>query len=316
VNPEEISVNRDTGRIVARHTPPGQQPFPDHMLAAVISESRKVADAFGFPQDLEWAFDGDALRILQSRPITTIAGVWLNRSLEPWVGNPQADPDSAEKVWTRTYADEIWAPPVSPLFYDVQNLTGQIPLQLSNYGDTAPGPPDAFKYFRAAPYLDIRLLERLYIFYPRLMRLPSLLYQLPPERRAAAKNAPWKWRGLLHRTWRFEVSHGDRWGFTRNHKFLKRSWGPFLAATNPLAAVNESALDDAALERHLTEIWRLAGTIGLECGITVFYYAQDLKLSSPHFSRAGSERAKSYTPLSPRASMTATRFAKPTASGR
>ncbi len=278
VNPEEISADRETGRIVARHTPPGQQPFPDHMLAAVISESRKVADAFGFPQDLEWAFDGDALRILQSRPITTIAGVWFNRALEPWVDNPQADPDSAEKVWTRTYADEIWAPPVSPLFYDIQNLTGQIPLQLSNYGDTAPGPPDAFKYFRAAPYLDIRLLERLYIFYPRVMRLPSLLYQLPPERREAAKNAPWKWRGLLHRTWRFEVSQGDRWGFTRNHKFLKRSWGPFLAATNPLAAVNESALDDAALERHLTEIWTLAGTIGLECGITVFYYAQDLKL--------------------------------------
>jgi len=278
VNPEEISVDYDSGSVVARHTPPGQQQFPDSMLDAVISESRKVAEAFGFPQDIEWAFDGDVLRILQSRPITTIAGVWFNRPLEPWVGNPAANADSVEKIWTRTYADEIWAPPVSPLFYDVQNLTGQIPLQLSNYGDTAGGPPDAFKYFRAAPYLDIQLLERLYAFYPRLMRLPSLLYQLPPERREAAKSAPWKWSGLLHRTWRFEFSRGERWGFTRNHKFLKRSWAPFLAATNPLAAVDETALDDERLERHLAEIWKLAGTIGLECGITVFYYAQDLKL--------------------------------------
>jgi len=278
VNPEEIVVDRRTGKVVARQTPPGQEPFSDRMLGAVVSESKRVADAFGFPQDLEWAFDGQTLQILQSRPITTVAAVWFNRPLEPWADDPQADADSDSKIWTRTYADEIWAPPVSPLFYDVQNLTGQIPMQLGMYGDMAPGPPDAFKYFRAAPYLDISLLDRLYVFYPHMMRLPGLLYQLPPERREILKRAPWKWHGLLRRTWIFEVLHGPRRGFTRNHKFLKRSWGPFLAATNPLAAVDERALDDRELETHLTAIWTLAGSIGFECGITVFYYAQDLKL--------------------------------------
>ncbi len=278
VNPEEILLERSTGRVLFRRQPEGQDPFPGHMLQIVASECRKIADAFGFPQDLEWAFDGENLQILQSRPITTLTAVWLNRPMEPWAGDPKADADSDTKVWTRTYADEIWAPPVSPLFYDVQNLTGQIPLQLGNYGDKEPGPPDAFKYFRAAPYLDIELLERLYVFQPRAMRLQSLLYQLPPERREAMKRAPWKWRGLVRRTWIFEVLHGDRWGFTRNHKFLKRSWSPFMAATIPLAAVKESTLDDEELEKHLAAIWALAGTISLECGITVFYYAQDLKL--------------------------------------
>jgi pyruvate,water dikinase len=252
--------------------------LPEGLLQQVVCESRRIADAFGFPQDIEWAIEDGKLYILQSRPITTLAAVWLNRPMEPWAGNPNADPDNERRIWTRTYADEIWAPPVSPLFYDVQNLTGQIPMQLRNYGDAAPGPPDAFKYFRAAPYLDVTLLERLYVFQPRAMRLSSLLYQLPPEHREMIRNAPWKWRGLLRRTWIFEVLHGERWGFTRNHKFLKRSWAPFLAATHPLAAVDESTLDDAALERHLSDIWTLAGTIGLECGITVFYYAQDLKL--------------------------------------
>lgn len=278
VNPEEITAERQTGRIISRIVPQARVPLPDELLQTVLAESRRIADAFGFPQDIEWAVEDGRLYILQSRPITTLTAVWLNRSLEPWADDPAADPDNQRRIWTRTYADEIWAPPVSPLFYDVQNLTGQIPMQLRNYGDMAPGPCDAFKYFRAAPYLDISLLERLYVFLPRMMRLPSLLYQLPPERREVVRNAPWKWWGLLRRTWIFEVLHGERWGFTRNHKFLERSWEPFLAATHGLAAVDESMLDDAGLERHLGDIWRLAGTIGLECGITVFYYAQDLKL--------------------------------------
>lgn len=278
VNPEEILLERHSGKLLSRRKPEGSDPFPDTMLQTVATECRKIADAFGFPQDIEWAFDGETLQILQSRPITTLTSVWHNRPLEPWADDPSADADNESKIWTRTYADEIWAPPVSPLFYDVQNLTGQIPLQLGNYGDKAPGPPDAIKYFRAAPYLDISLLERLFVFQPRLMRLQSLLYQLPPERRDAMARARWRWLGLVRRTWIFEVVHGNRFGFTRNHKFLKRSWAPFLAATNPLAAVKESELSDQKLEDHLTAIWTLAGTIGLECGITVFYYAQDLKL--------------------------------------
>lgn len=278
VNPEEIKIANATGRVISRHAPPGQKPFPESLLRAVIAESQRAADVFGFPQDLEWAFDSSALQLLQSRPITTLTGVWHNRALEPWAENPKADPDNSDKIWTRAYADEIWAPPVSPLFYDVQNLTAQIPSQLSMYGDMAPGPPDAFKYYRAAPYLDISLLERLYVFLPRVARLPGLLYQLPPERRDAVRNARWQWRGLLRRTWIFEVRNGARWGFTRNHKFLKRSWAPFLADTYRLGEARLDALDEAGLDAHIQSIWALAGTIGFECGITVFYYAQDLKL--------------------------------------
>lgn len=278
VNPEEIRVDAKSGRVIAHHAPSGQHPFPHKMLLAVIAESRRVADACSFPQDLEWAFDGEKLQLLQSRPITTIAGVWLNRPMEPWANDPLADVDNEKRIWTRAYADEIWAPPVSPLFYDVQNLTGQIPLQLSKYGDMAPGPPDAFKYYKAAPYLDISLLERVYLYQPRMSRLPAMLNQLPPERREAMKRASWHWTGMLRRTWLFEVENGPKYGFTRNHKFLKTAWGPFLAGTDELVAVDRQSLSDQELDDHLTAIWRRAGTIGVECGITVFYYATDLKL--------------------------------------
>ena len=275
--PEEIRLDTRSGRVIERRAPAGQPPpFPADLLTAVVEEATKVADAFGFPQDLEWAFDGDRIQLLQSRPITTLAGVWADRALEPW--GPEAEPDDPARVWTRAYADEIWTPPVSPLFYDLQNLTGQIALQLNTLGDKGALPPDVFKYHRAAPYLDAVQLERVYAFQPRLMRSASLLNVLAPERRDAMMRAPWRWSGLLRRTWFCEITHGPRRGFLRNHRFLDSAWAPFETAIAPLIATDETALSDAALDRHLGAVWGVAGSIGADCGIAVFYYAHDLKL--------------------------------------
>jgi pyruvate,water dikinase len=274
--PEEIRINTRSGEVLERRAAPGQAPFPEALLAAVVAESTRVAEALGFPQDLEWAFEGKSLHLLQSRPITTLTATWANRALEPW--GDEARPDDPARVWTRAYADEIWTPPVSPLFYDLQNLTGQIALQLRTHGDNGPLPLDVFKYHRAAPYLDAAPLERIYAFQPRWMRSSHLLNALPPERREAVRRAPWKWSGLARRTWFCEITHGPRRGFTRNHRFLDSAWAPFEQAVTRLLAVDESALTDEALDQHLMAVWTVAGTIGADCGIAVFYYAHDLRL--------------------------------------
>jgi phosphoenolpyruvate synthase/pyruvate phosphate dikinase len=51
---------------------------PDRPEVLTANEAMEIADlarraeaAFGAPQDIEWAIDGDGLHILQSRPITT-----------------------------------------------------------------------------------------------------------------------------------------------------------------------------------------------------------------------------------------------------
>ncbi|MEZ6028898.1 MAG: PEP/pyruvate-binding domain-containing protein [Hyphomonadaceae bacterium] len=43
--------------------------------AEVAAMARRAADHFGCPQDVEWAFDGTGLHMLQSRPITTLDSV-------------------------------------------------------------------------------------------------------------------------------------------------------------------------------------------------------------------------------------------------
>ena len=274
--PEEIRVDTQSGRILERRSPGGGEQFPVHLLEAVVRELSRVASAMGFPQDLEWAIDGEQLILLQSRPITTLSGVYYNRALEPW--GADANPDDPNRVWTRVYADEIWTPPVTPLFYDIQNLTGQLPLQFGMLGDHSGAASDIFKYFQAAAYLDSALVERLYVYQPKIMRLPSVLNMLPPERRKPFLCAPWKWRGTLHKVWLFEVTHGRSYGFTRNHKFLERAWPKFEQALVPLLSTDAATLDDKELDDYVAQVWKVAGTIGVECGITVFHYAHDLKL--------------------------------------
>lgn len=63
---------------------------------AVAELSVRAEDHFGFPQDIEWAFSGDDLFLLQSRPITRVA--------------PR---------WTRDESAERFPTPVTPLTWDL-----------------------------------------------------------------------------------------------------------------------------------------------------------------------------------------------------
>ncbi|GAA1552472.1 PEP/pyruvate-binding domain-containing protein [Brevibacterium picturae] len=63
---------------------------------AVAELSVLAEDHFGFPQDIEWAFSGDDLFLLQSRPITRVA--------------PR---------WTRDESAERFPTPVTPLTWDL-----------------------------------------------------------------------------------------------------------------------------------------------------------------------------------------------------
>jgi rifampicin phosphotransferase len=276
VTPEEIRVDSQTQKVIERRSVAGATPLPDWLISAVTDATRLAADRFGFPQDLEWASVGDKLFVLQSRPITTIAGVFHNRSLEPWLG--RGDPDAPNRTWTRAYADEIWTPPVSPLFYDVQNLTLATAQRLSRDGDLGPVPPDIFKYYKAAPYMDAAVLERLYANLPRISRRPSLLDLLPADRREALMSRRSRPGRMLRRLWQFEIVKGRTWGISRNHRFLEGAWNQFLENARRLDAIDVTGLTDEQLDHHLDQTWQLAGTVGPECEVAVLYYAHDLKL--------------------------------------
>lgn len=276
IDPEQIRIDNGSGAIVDRKVPGEQRAMPDALVNAVWRVTRRAEDACGFPQDLEWAFEGSRLFLLQSRPISTIAGVYYNRPLEPWAG--RGSPDAAERVWTRAYADEVWAPPLTPLFYDIQNLTLVTGQQIANAGDRAPLPPDVFKYYRGAAYMDSAVLERLYATLPPIARRPPLEALIAPERREWLRRARWNWRGTLRRLWSFEVARGRTFGLTRNYRFLARAWPSFLKEAERLGDTDLTTLTDDELDVFLGKVWELALSVAPQCEVAVLYYAHDLKL--------------------------------------
>ncbi len=75
----------------------------DEQAVAVAGLARRAAHAFGQPQDIEWAIEGDQLFLLQSRPITTLCNL--------------ADPEGALNLWDNSNITESYNGVTTPLTF-------------------------------------------------------------------------------------------------------------------------------------------------------------------------------------------------------
>jgi phosphohistidine swiveling domain-containing protein len=75
----------------------------DEQAIAVAALARRAAHAFGQPQDIEWAFEGSELFLLQSRPITTLRHL--------------ADPEGALNLWDNSNITESYNGVTTPLTF-------------------------------------------------------------------------------------------------------------------------------------------------------------------------------------------------------
>ncbi len=73
---EQYIVDALSGAIIAQ--PDGSRVLSPADIAALSSLIARVAKSFGSPQDIEWAFEGERLYLLQSRAITTALRAPLN----------------------------------------------------------------------------------------------------------------------------------------------------------------------------------------------------------------------------------------------
>lgn len=276
VNPEEIVVAAATGAVVLRKATTGQPPLPDALVRSVWQQTMRANEHFRFPQDIEWAVVGERVYVLQSRPITTIADVFYSRYLEPWKDDPRAAPDSLERIWTRAYADEIWAPPVSPLFYNVQNLTPSFVAYWKWHGDPGPLPPDVFKYHRACAYLDVEVLRRQYDYHPAFSRIAGILNFFPSGMQEEVRHGKWLWKGRLIRTLRFEFQQRKLRSLAHNHATLAALWPGFIEQSNRWFDLDLDAMSLEAIAEHRAEMNKIVAVVSPACGFAVAYHAHDL----------------------------------------
>ncbi len=92
--------------------------------ADVAAMARRAAEYFGSPQDIEWAFDGERLHMLQSRPITTLgaSGERLLGAFAPYPalsgGRTVKTPNSDDFViWDNSNIVESYPGVTSPLTF-------------------------------------------------------------------------------------------------------------------------------------------------------------------------------------------------------
>lgn len=278
VNPEEIIVSNADGRLQNRTGGDSDSPLPSEAISEIWSVSKAIADQLDFPQDLEWAWRDGELFILQSRPITTIADVYYARAIEPWRDSPTADPDHPGRIWSRMLADETWVSPISPLFYNIHNSTPGRVAFIRSHGDTQPLPPDIFKYHQATAYADIRLIERMYAFQPKLARIQAILNFLPRERQDEFSQARWQWPGRLRRILSYEFHDRKRRSFFHNYKWVNAQWPPYEAVSDTWFDTDLDALSLEDLRRHQSEQQTWMAEVGPPCAIAVLSHASDLHL--------------------------------------
>ena len=75
----------------------------DEAVTAVAAMARRAERYFGRPQDIEWAYGGDELYLLQSRPITSLA--------------PLPDPDGHLTLWDNSNIVESYSGVTTPLTF-------------------------------------------------------------------------------------------------------------------------------------------------------------------------------------------------------
>jgi pyruvate,water dikinase len=278
VNPEEITVATADGRLLDRR--PGADPpqLPEVAVAEVWRTCKDIADQLGFPQDVEWAWRGGKLFILQSRPVTTIADVFYSRKLETWRDDPQADPDAPDRIWTRMLADETWVSPISPLFYNVHNSAPGRVRFFEMHGDKAPLPPDMFKYHQATAYAGVRWVRRMYEFQPRLARIRGVLNFFPAAMQEDFRHGRVRWLGRLRRMLAYEFKDREHRSFFRNYRVFETQWPPYVAQSDGWFDLDLDTLTLDELRAHQAEVRQAMARVGPPCGIAVLSHAADLHM--------------------------------------
>lgn len=165
-NPDRLEISRNGQRLFE------QTANSTNCLDQVREEpfarmARELEKVFGTPQDAEWAFDGETVWLLQTRPITTIK--------------------RPARVWTRAWGDEFWAEATTELQYTLLGrwiredyMEGL--ARINNWTFLKEVAPFARIYSHV--YFNSEYMLRLLTLVPPPLRIERMFGWLPPWWRA------------------------------------------------------------------------------------------------------------------------------------
>lgn len=196
VQPDRYLVSRETGKEVADPALGGQRTravpaesggvawvdVPEEesrqrvlsaqQVRAIARAAVKLEDHFGQAQDMEWAWTGEQLHVLQSRPVTADEESFFDTAI----------PDD-ERIWTSGFLNERFPVPVSPLGWTLINellerLAFRDPMHYLGFADAESVP--VTRLYRGHPYVNLFVFQTLYKVFPDGL-LPEDAYRYFPR---------------------------------------------------------------------------------------------------------------------------------------
>ncbi len=137
--------------------------FSEELAGELLDAGEKAEEAFGSPQDIEWAYAGGKLWLLQSRPITTLVKL-----------PARPVPYSNYYVWTNINFAETMPYPVSPLGWSLMEH-GARKIMIYNLPMTGYTPFKMFEMIYARPYWELTFMFRSKLLQKILVFLVSML---------------------------------------------------------------------------------------------------------------------------------------------
>lgn len=214
-------------------THPKVEPIPRQVLEKVIAETKRLANAYGSPVDLEWVWNGTAVQWVQVRPISTLGQF---------------------NIYSNRIAREVLPGVIKPLVWSVN-----VPLVNSAWVDLIKEwigphdimPDDLAKSFHYRAYFNMTTLGRVFTALGMPIETLELMMGLEGGRekprfkpsRAMARHLPRLVRFLLHKL---------RFG-----REIERTLPEIEAAYRPLTATSLETMSEKALLAHIDALFVL-----------------------------------------------------------
>ncbi len=191
VQPDRFTLDHATGSVLTRvlgskavrvtagveeHVPPELQRqfcIGDTALSQLAELGRKVEAFYGDARDIEWAFAGGTVHLLQARPITVAGAVEREQVRQAVIADLKAKADTRGTVWVRYNLSEVLPEPTPMTWAVVQRLLaadggfGAMNRDLGAKPDLALGSLSGFDLVAGRPMAN-------------LSRLPRMQFSRPP----------------------------------------------------------------------------------------------------------------------------------------
>jgi len=226
---------------------PASSEIPHDLILKVAEMSGRIAKHYGKPQDIEWAYAGERLYVLQSRDIVMKTEDKLDYSgLEKWNKETVSGEDAV--IWTRAWSDEVLTRAITPLFYSVQAdlITVTYDFIYRCYGLTGLLPLKLMRFHKNRGYFSTRYLMECLRYVPKSLRDDEVLKFFTPDQAKEVKSLPFLVWKKLASEFRLFVLH-RKYTFTRCHRTYYEDWRPELLQR--VAELDSLDLNSASLEQ-------------------------------------------------------------------